>query len=118
MLSDGVIISPDGRTGTVRQFYYGGGREVLNPEEIGTISAARYRATNPRYDRRRRFFGDLAGGKGQEKVADVLDSISRAVRGDRADVLSSPIPVQNMLLIAGGAFLAYKVLELVVKGRR
>ncbi len=57
-------------------------------------------------------------GENQQKVADVLESISKAVRGDNSSYsLSRPVPVQNVVLIGVLGFLAYKFIALAVKGR-
>ncbi len=57
-------------------------------------------------------------GENQRKFADVLDSISQGIRGERrSDVLGNPCGFQNILLYAGVAYAGYKLIELVVKNR-
>ncbi len=55
----------------------------------------------------------------RQKIADVFDSISNAVRGNRSSYsLSQPIPLQNVLLIVGVSIVGYKLIELAVRSRR
>lgn len=66
---------------------------------------------------------DISDLGDRQKTADAIDNIARgiskAVRGESSDPysLSQPIPIQNVVLIGIGGFLAYKFLELIVRGR-
>lgn len=66
------------------------------------------------------FNGSLSGLGKDGKIADAIDSISqglsKAIRGDKPDYsLSQPIPIQNVILIVGLGYVAYKILALAVK---
>jgi len=58
-------------------------------------------------------------GNDKQKVADVLDSISNAVRGDSGggSWLCRPIALEKVVLVGVVGFLGYKLIELAVRGR-
>ncbi len=69
----------------------------------------------------------LLGNFGEDNVAEQIRSIGDAVsdvisktrsRNSYSGYIQQPIPVQNVLLIIGVGYLAVKVLEVIVKGRR
>ena len=60
---------------------------------------------------------DISGDK--QKFADVLDSISNAVRGESSggSWLCRPIAFEKVVLVGVVGFLGYKLIELAVRGR-
>lgn len=86
---------------------------------ISTSGPTSFTPTHPRnYKGRRRSISGL--GK-DGKIADAFDTlsqgISKALRGEKPDSYSmtQPIPIQNVILIVGVGYLAYKLVALAVK---